>query len=158
MKVIFCSDPLDSRKPDMMYEKEASAVDQLGLKYSLIGYEALVNESNPEKAVQRVEQLPDPEPGIYRGWMLKPHQYQQLYDALTHQGIRLINDPTAYKHCHYLPESYSIIEGYTPKSVWMRVTIDVSMDEIIELLRHFNSKPVIVKDFVKSQKHYWNES
>ena len=95
---------------------------------------------------------------VYRGWMLRPSQYRLLYEALAAKGIRLINDPVAYQHCHYLPESYSVIEGLTPRSIWMQTTGDVSIDAVTELLRPFGSKPVIVKDFVKSRKHEWEEA
>lgn len=77
---------------------------------------------------------------IYRGWMLRPSQYRLLYEALVGKGIRLINDPAAYQHCHFLPESYSIIEGRTPRSVWMKTTGEVSIDAVMELLRSFESK------------------
>src|SRR4051812_43865759 len=116
MHVIFCADPMDSRKPDSMYEAEVAAARELGFTYDLLNFEALIYEQNPQKAVQRVREQVPPVLAIYRGWMLKPYQYEQLYQALTTRGITLINDPAAYKHCHYLPESYAIIAGYTPKS------------------------------------------
>jgi hypothetical protein len=95
MRLIFCSDPLDLRKPDPMYEAEVSAAEGLGLEYALVSYEALVNDNDPLKAVRRVAEQANPEPGLYRGWMLKPEKYRQLYDALAGRGVRLINDPAA---------------------------------------------------------------
>lgn len=86
---------------------------------------------------------------------MKPEQYTKLYVALEERHIRLINTPSEYRHCHYLPESYPIIEQYTPKTVW---TTDTSIDTIMSLLQTFGDKPVILKDFVKSQKHYWYEA
>src|SRR5688500_9278074 len=101
MRLLFCSDPFNSRAPDPAYEAEVAAASGLGLAYDLISYEALVYDSNPVKAVRQVEEQPDPAPGIYRGWMLTPEQYTRLYDAITPRGVHLINDPTAYRHCHY---------------------------------------------------------
>lgn len=105
-----------------------------------------------------VEPSPEPELAIYRGWMLRPEAYQQLYDALVSKQLYLINTPGAYKHCHYLPESYGVIEGFTPVSVWLKTGVNVPMDTIMELLKPFGNKPVIVKDFVKSRKHEWFEA
>lgn len=110
------------------------------------------------KAVRRVPHQPQPGLGVYRGWMLTPEQYRVLYEALEGKGIRLLNDPATYLHCHYLPESYPVIEPHTPRSVWIKTKGDVAPDEIMELLRPFGSAPVVVKDFVKSRKHEWAEA
>lgn len=158
MRTIFCSDPLDGRKPDSAYESEVSAASTLGIDYSLFDYEALVYEDNPAKATRKVTTATEAELAIYRGWMLKPEKYSQLYAALLKKGVRLINDPAAYRHCHYLPASYSVIEGCTPKSVWMKVESKPVIDQIMRLLQPFGSKPLILKDFVKSRKHEWEEA
>jgi ATP-grasp domain, R2K clade family 3 len=158
MNPIFCSDPLEPRKPDSAYQREVAAADQLRLERDLIDFEALVNDQDAPKAVRKVRQAASPTLGIYRGWMLKPIQYQLLYDALTSRNIFLINDPASYVHVHYLPESYSIIRDYTPRSVWLPLSGDISLDAIMEMLRRFGSSALIVKDYVKSQKHYWEEA
>jgi hypothetical protein len=158
MILLFCSDPLDSRQPDDAYQAEVAAAEHLGIPLAFIDHDALVNENDAAKAVRRVQSQSGIVVGVYRGWMMRPEQCRLLYEALNARGIRLINDPVAYRHCHYLPESYPIIEALTPKSVWLRTHGDVSTDEIMRLLRPFGSAPVIVKDFVKSRKHEWAEA
>lgn len=158
MKIIFCEDPLRARKVDEVYQPEAEALTAQGLPYALINYETLVNANNPVQAVTRVPPIDPPVLGIYRGWMLRPAQYAALYAALAEKGVQLINTPEAYQHCHYLPESYAVIEPYTPKSVWLPVAGEVQMDAVMAALAPFGARPVIVKDFVKSQKHYWAEA
>lgn len=96
---------------------------------------------------------PDKGLAIYRGWMLKPKQYRALYDALALRGVALINTPEEYQNCHYLPDSYPFIKDHTPRSVWFR-----SLEHLDIGLDIFGDGPVIVKDYVKSQKHYWNEA
>jgi hypothetical protein len=88
--------------------------------------------------------------------MMTPPQYRVLYEALAGRNIRLINDPDQYRHCHHLPECYPIIERLTPRSVWL--TGDLSIDRIMGVLTAFGDRPVIVKDFVKSRKHEWNDA
>lgn len=158
MKIIFCEDPLNKNHPDEMYQAEAKAAQAVGFDYELINYEALVYEKNLEKSTRRVSQNNPETVGLYRGWMLKPKDYRRLYEGLFEKGIKLINDPSAYQHCHYLPESYEVIKQKTPKTVWLPVEGAVDMDKVIALLTTFGHRPVIVKDYVKSQKHYWSEA
>lgn len=158
MRVIFCSDYWDKRLPDPAYRTEAEMVEKLGVSYSLIDYEALLEAGNVRRAVRNVESAEGKELALYRGWMLKPRFYELLYQALAAKGLLLINTPTAYRHCHYLPESYPVLAGFTPLSTWLLVRGEVSMDAVMEALRPFGAKPIIVKDFVKSQKHAWYEA
>src|SRR5579872_2669436 len=101
---LFCADPLRPRTPDEAYQPEIAAVRRAGAPYALISYEALMDETDAARAVRFVPEQPTPTLGIYRGWMLRPERYAQLYDALAARGITLVNDPAAYIHCHYLPE------------------------------------------------------
>ncbi|HEY7420000.1 MAG TPA: ATP-grasp domain-containing protein [Ktedonobacteraceae bacterium] len=158
MRIIFCADYWNPRAVDNAFEAEASAVERLHLNYSLIDSEALIEQQNAPRAIRKVEPARTEEVAIYRGWMLKPPLYAQFFAALAEKGISLINTPAAYTHCHYLPESYPLIEGFTPRSTWIRTSSDVSIDEIMKVLQPFGDKPVIVKDFVKSRKHEWNEA
>ena len=88
--------------------------------------------------------------------MMTPPQYRLLYDVLSERNIRLINDPDQFRHCHHLPECYSIMEQLTPRSVWLKG--DLTIDRIMLTLAPFGDRPVIIKDFVKSRKHEWREA
>jgi len=157
MKIIFCEDPLDQKRVDSMYQNEAENIRKLDIDYHLIDFESLVAGSS-NNAIRHIPKNDTLENAIYRGWMLKPFQYKQIYESLLGRNIRLINTPEMYRHCHYLPESYSIITDFTPKSIWLKQEDSFFMDDIYTALKVFGSKPVILKDYVKSQKHYWNEA
>jgi hypothetical protein len=118
MIVVFCSDPFDEGQPDQAYAAEASAAEGLGFTRALIDYEALVYDGNPSRSVRRVARHDDLDLSVFRGWMLRPLHYSGLYEALWNRGIQLLNDPVAYSHSHYFPESYAVIAGATPRSVW----------------------------------------
>lgn len=90
--------------------------------------------------------------------MVRPSEYQALYDALLARGIELINSPAAYRACHYLPESYPLISDATPATVWLALDACGDPDTIMALLAPFGDQPVIVKDYVKSRKHEWFEA
>lgn len=143
---------------DASYEREAHAAQEAGFEYDLIDFEALVDSQNPLVSIRKVKAQPTSVNAIYRGWMLKPKIYTQLYNALSERKIHLINSPAEYKHCHYLPESYSIIEGQTPITVWIELDNDFSFDEVMRRLEVFGDKPLILKDYVKSRKHEWYEA
>lgn len=90
--------------------------------------------------------------------MLKPFQYQQLYTALVERNIQLINTPEMYQYCHYFPDNYGVIAAHTPQSIWLKYDDNFSMDAVYQSLKIFGDKPLIVKDYVKSQKYYWHEA
>ena len=37
---------------------------------------------------------------VYRGWMLQPSAYEELYRTLANRGLRLINTPDAVSYTH----------------------------------------------------------
>jgi hypothetical protein len=158
MHIIFCSDPLAPRAVDDAYTDEAQAALGAGLEYHLISYERLVHEHDAAAAVRRVPAPAAPDLAIYRGWMLRPSEYQALHDALRARGVLLINSPEAYRTCHYLPESYPLISDATPASTWLPLNACGDLDTIMALLTPFGDQPVILKDYVKSRKHEWFEA
>lgn len=157
MKILFCSDPLDPSQPDRAYEDEVRAAQVAGFEYELFNIEKLV-EGDSVSAVRRIKINDNPEPAIYRGWMLRPAVYEQLYNALRERGITLINSPAAYRHCHYLPESYSVIAQRTPATVWLPLPECLESERVAQTLTVFGDKPLIVKDYVKSRKHEWEQA
>ncbi len=52
MRLLFCADPLDRKHPDPMYADEAAAAREAGLEYSLLNFEALVDERDAEAAAR----------------------------------------------------------------------------------------------------------
>lgn len=80
---------------------------------------------------------------IYRGWMLKPHQYEALQEALSKKGLNLIIDLSTYLKSHYMPNWYNELQNFTMKTSFF------TFDEIICLQTDFDT-PVFVKDYVKS--------
>src|SRR5262245_8542908 len=119
MRVIVCADPLHASRPDPAYAPEVAAAAVAGLEHGLINFETLVYEQDGERAVRRVATSAAGEPGVYRGWILRPADYARLYEALARRGLWLINNPDAYAHCHDLPAAYPLIETVTPRTVWL---------------------------------------
>jgi hypothetical protein len=156
MLLLFCSEPFAPRTVDPAFADEWDAAKAAGLSAQLIDFERLV-AGELDRALAQVP--PDASSTIiYRGWMLAPDAYKRLYAALSQRGATTINDPHAYRTCHYLPESYSLLEGKTPQSVWLPITGEVDFDRVMTNLAELGPGPVVVKDYAKSQKHYWAEA
>ncbi len=154
MRIIFCDNVLNKNNVDNDYKNEMDSAISVGLNCSLISFEEL-NNNNIDKALSNITKSEFMEIAIYRGWMLTPEIYNILYNALFIKNIKLINSQDEYKYCHYLPESYSAIELKTPKSSW---TTNLDNNSLINTANIFGNKSIIVKDFVKSEKHYWREA
>lgn len=157
MLVLFCSDPRDRRRPDDQYADEAAVADRLAIPWAAVDHDA-VERGDTDRAVRLVPEQPHPVVGLYRGWMMTVEQYGQFYRASEARGVRLVNDPAAYRHCHHLPESYPAIEGRTPRTIWLPGHGAFDLDAVMNLLRPFGNVPIILKDYVKSQKHAWAEA
>ncbi len=154
MRIIYCDNVFDNKVIEPVYKEEKKSALIAGFDFSLISFEELT-DGNISTALRFIEELERKEFGIYRGWMLTPSQYKNLFDGLLKKNIQLINTPTEYQHCHYLPDSYSKIESKTPKSNW---TTELNNDAVLGLTKEFGESPIIVKDFVKSEKHNWEDA
>ncbi len=93
---------------------------------------------------------------IYRGWMMSSLRYGELYHALWDRGYRLINSVAEYHYCHELPQWYRDFSTFTPKTMWFEGGWSETIPAKVKA--QLGDGPYIVKDFVKSQKHYWKEA
>ncbi len=151
---IYCDNALDHKTIDPDYAYEKRIAQDLGFDTHVFSYE-LLTEGAPTRATRFIPNADALQTAVYRGWMLRPSQYASLYDALLRKNIQLINTPQQYQHCHYLPKSYDLIKSYTPQSSWCT---SLDSNSINDLLDTFETGPLIVKDFVKSEKHNWDEA
>lgn len=157
MRILYCDSGFSPKEIEYMYADEHKACKELSLASSLISYEALA-KANVEFSIKRVRSSDEKELGIYRGWMLKPIEYEALYNGLLKKKIQLINTPKEYKFCHYLPESYDFIKSFTPKTTFKALKTKFNIADFNEEINTFGNSPIIIKDYVKSQKHYWKEA
>jgi hypothetical protein len=157
MKIIYCDSIIDPKSIDADYEAEQKAAQNAGLETYLLSFEKL-EEENINSALRFIPKKEEKELALYRGWMLKPKTYTLLYSGLLEKNIQLINSPKEYEHCHYLPNSYSKIKEYTPFSNWIKLNDTIDFEEIYKLTNQFGENPIIVKDYVKSEKYHWEEA
>lgn len=156
MRLIFCDNLIDG-KVDPDFEEEYKSAIAQGFQVSLMSFEDL-NDLNISKSISRIKEQEELEMAIYRGWMIQPDKYKLFYQELLKKKIKLINSPEEYKTCHYLPASYKFIKESTPATNWIEIKGDVDFAKVFELTDSFKDDPIIVKDYVKSQKHHWTEA
>lgn len=156
MQIVFGSHPFEPRKPDPAFESEYAAAVAAGLDVAIVSIESLFEERNPQRAVRWIVASQTAASAIYRGWMLSESDYASLGAALNKVNIELINSPQQYAACHYLPQSYAIIERNTARSTWFETKSAPTDSQLSTALAPFGEAAVIVKDYVKSQKHYWS--
>ena len=87
-----------------------------------------------------------PSKAIYRGWMLKPEKYGELYKTLHDRGVLLITDPDAYRNTHLFPNVYPHIRDDTAEMM-LFANGKVDVEKAKKRFRLF-----MVKDSVKSVK------
>lgn len=155
MLVLFCSDPFSPKAPEEAYAAEAAAATAAGFETALIDHEALV-AGDAREATRRVRR--PAQAAIYRGWMLTAALYAELHAALRAREVSLVTSPLAYRHCHHLPASYAAIEPWTPRSVWLPEAGGFDLETLLPALASFEGGPVVLKDYVKSCKHAWEEA
>jgi hypothetical protein len=159
MEMVFCDDPGDPGAVEEDFRAEHEAAAGAGFSMSLLDAEAL-DEGALERAVRRVPRSETPRLGIYRGWMLTVERYAALHGALRRRGLELINSPEQYRTVHHLPACHDIIESCSPRTVWLELGAgeEPAPEALERVLAVFGDRPLVLKDYVKSQKHHWNEA
>jgi hypothetical protein len=154
--ILFCESSLTSNKVDEDFVDQFLAAKQNGFDTLIFNYEDLVSEDRFQIATKRIKPAEKLGKVIYRGWMLTPKQYLLLYDDLLSKNYKLINTVEEYQNCHYLPDSLKFINNRTPKTIFEKFDNTVSIDILIQKAKVFGQNPVIIKDYVKSEKHDWD--
>jgi len=91
---------------------------------------------------------------VYRGWMMSATEYDGFAQALADRGVALRTSAESYRTAHELPGWYDALQPVTPMSVW---TTGPDVDELIAVARKLGG-PAVLRDYVKSMKHYWDEA
>src|SRR5574338_151463 len=146
--IIMCASQLSKRKPDESYETEYASAKKL----TNVHLFDIFNLADLK--------LPDINNGklIYHGWMMPPAIYSKFYNKCMSFGYELINSPGQYLACHHFNGWYSAVEGLTPKSLIIEIDdLRPMMEQVMQFMSD-NDCSVIIKDYVKSLKHNWNEA
>ncbi|MFI5533349.1 ATP-grasp domain-containing protein [Kitasatospora sp. NPDC051853] len=158
--ILFPVDPLTPRRPDPHFLLEARRVTELGGGTVLLDHDALL-AGDVREAVRGVPAGGGPL--WYRGWMVPTARYAELAEALAERGRPLMTSGASYADAHELPGWYPVFEGSTPESVWLPGGPGrggaVGEAALADAARRLGGRgPAVVKDYVKSRKHEWDEA
>jgi hypothetical protein len=153
--ILFCESPFQTNKVDEDFEYQFISAKENGFETLLFNFEDLTSGDRISLATKRIKPNDKLANVIYRGWMLTPKHYSILYNDLLSKNFKLINTAEQYQNCHYLPDSLKFIESRTPKTVFEKFDNEKSIGILIDKSKVFGQKSVILKDYVKSEKHDW---
>ena len=142
--ILFPSSFFDISKVDEDLQQEYDAALSVGLfEVALFGYEQWFNEdklniwNTPEK-----ERL-----AVYRGWMMKPEQYERFYKLLLEKNIKLVTKPEHYRLMHIFPNVYESVKEDTARMEIYPLHEKICIEQLQKSFQRF-----MVKDYVKSVK------
>lgn len=149
--ILFPCSPVDRNAVEPAYTSEFEAARAAGFTTTLYSHEA-VEAGDLASAVRqcRADNI-----YILRGWMMTGDQYEQFASAMTMRRSRLLTEPSGYNEAHYLPLAYPHLIGETPRSAWIEGD---DSSRAWELYQKFESDDAVIKDWVKSAKHRWNDA
>jgi len=92
--------------------------------------------------------------------MIPSDLYAALARALDLRGAGLVVGPEQYRTAHELPGWYPSFTEVTPASVWSDGVAGQVLEDhaLASLAGGLRPGPGIVKDYVKSRKHEWDEA
>lgn len=154
--VMFCLSPGVKPRVEEVYAAEAEAAREAGFAVVLLDHDAAC-EGRFEAALRRVPAAEGPLRLLYRGWMLRAEQYAGLELALRAKGYEPVTGAEDYAACHELPGWYELVEDLTARSRWIAHGPPYTEEELRALLTGW-AGAVVVKDYVKSEKHAWKEA
>lgn len=142
--ILFPSSYFSISKVDEDLQKEYDAVLSTGLfDVVLFGYHEWFNE---DKLI--VNREPDEEKeAVYRGWMMKPEQYERFYNLLLKKNIKLVTKPEHYRLMHIFPNIYEYVKEDTAKMEMYPLYNQIDVERLKKSFGRF-----MVKDYVKSVK------
>ncbi|GLW08428.1 hypothetical protein Misp01_35580 [Microtetraspora sp. NBRC 13810] len=155
---LFCADPLRPRRVDPHFAAQAAAVRELGGVPALIDHDAAA----AGRAVQAVAGVPEGFGAAwYRGWMLPADRYRELAGALAARGCHLVTDAPAYRAGHELPGWIGHFRDLTPETAVLPMEPGEAAPDagrLAQVAAGLGNDGFVVKDYVKSRKHEWEEA
>lgn len=142
MTIVFPSSYMSGRRVDEAFEREYEAALETGFSIALF-QQQLWDERNRVSLDSEIS-----DQALYRGWMMKPEEYQLFYECLADKGLKLLTAPAQYAAMHIFPNAYRYLEEDTPKTLFFPLHAQMDVKEIWHSLGDF-----MIKDYVKSAKN-----
>jgi hypothetical protein len=156
--IIFPAYPDLPSKLNPYFQAEADAAQAAGFGISIVSDE---NTAGPIRITNKTA-----DSYIYRGWLVKPAYYQEMFDSINKQPIyrsTMLNNYDNYMSSYELPRWYHrfSIED-TPESLIIPAD-DITtkgLEWVVEQVKNYfhSDAPLMMKDFLKSLKYEWYDA
>ncbi len=133
-------DGIESSLIEELFRPQAECLRQRGFRVSIVRDEVF-RDGNSLRGVLADAIV------VYRGWMVRPHEYQHYENAVRAAGAIPLTGADAYRLTHHLPNWYATLSEFTAETV----CFDAGVDLVSELAR-LDWGQYFLKDYVKSLK------
>lgn len=137
---LFSANPSRHTVVESMFSDQFDAVRSAGYSSSVLPEAAIAHKKS-------LRNIPTGAKVIYRGWMLKPAEYEFVTLAIKQALAHPFTSSLEYVAAHYLPNWYTLIKEDTPPTRILPVTADFDAE-----LKPLEWHKFFVKDYVKSLK------
>ena len=142
MTIVFPSSYMSGRRVDEAFEREYEAAMAAGFDIALFQQQFW----DERKEIRLDKEISAQ--ALYRGWMMKPEEYQLFYERLAENGLKLLTAPAQYSALHIFPNAYKYLKEDTPQTLFFPLHARMDVEEIRKQLGDF-----LIKDHVKSAKN-----
>ena len=97
----------------------------------IFGYDDWFNHGRLRLSV-KPQEMTD---AVYRGWMMKPEQYEDFYQQLLTNNIRLVTSPVMYSALHIFPNIYHQLAEDTARIMTFPLHSEI---DILEVKKRFH--------------------
>ena len=140
MRLLYPSDPINSKRADDTYAEELEAARSAGFDVSLFAFEDFEHGNFAPKPALASEDVV-----LYRGWMLTVPLFASLVQAIGARSAKPFTSTEEYAATHHLPQWYPLLTESTAETL----VLDEGAD-FVGALRESNWSGYFVKDYVKS--------
>lgn len=147
--ILFPGDYFSLNAPNDNFAQELDAVIATdGLEAALFNYDEFIEGERLvlNKPVNRLPKLL-----IYRGWMMKPEQYERFHEELVELGFDPLVSPQCYERMHCFPNAAEMFDEQTPAFLAFP-EVDGEVRIGAEIVNQKFDR-FMVKDYVKSVKN-----
>ena len=123
-------------------------MEQARIPFHVFDHDAL-KAGDFEEAFRFLGELNPEVPLLYRGWILHPTEYEQLFSELRHRNSTLVTKPADYKAALLFPEYFGAIAPHAIPAAWIDGN---SPEAALTAAKMLGDPPYFIRDHAKSAK------
>lgn len=155
--ILFPECPLTRGDVDADFRAEQEAAAAAGFSVALVRLESVI-QGTAAGCLLGIDGNATPGVGLYRGWMMTTQQYSGFARELRRVRLEPLTSPDAYARHHEYPGAWAALSDLMPRSVVIPEASMANLEEVARQAAQVLSGAALIKDFVKSRKHEWEDA